>query len=50
MEGPYYNGAQSHQYLLLYMQVDKEFVWSLWKETQQELPNVSEIIEMVVAR
>ena len=32
------------------MQVDKDFVWSLWKQAQQELPDVSAIIDMVVAQ
>ena len=36
--------------IYIYMQVDKDFVWSLWKQAQQELPDVSAIIDMVVAR
>ena len=32
------------------MQVDKDIVWSLWKQARQELPDVSAIIDMVVAR
>ena len=36
--------------IYIYMQVDKDFVWSLWKQAQQELPDVCAIIDMVVAR
>lgn len=44
----YYLLAMSH--LWLCVQVDKDFVWSLWKEAQQELPDVSAIIDMVIAK
>ena len=37
-------------YICIYMQVDKDFVWSLWKQAQQELPDVSAIIDMVVVQ
>ena len=36
--------------IYIYMQVDKDFVWSLWKQAQQELSDVSAIIDMVVAQ
>lgn len=45
LQGKFPNSTTLHT-----LQVDKEFVWSLWKAAQQDLPDVAAMIEMVEAK
>ena len=36
--------------MLILHQVDKEFVWSLWKKLQVASPDVTEAVALVVER
>jgi len=36
--------------LLPVLKVDKDFVWTLWKEAKHEMPDVSGVIKMVTSR
>jgi len=37
-------------FYFLYLKVDKEFVWSLWKKLQVASPDITEAVALVVER